>query len=325
MDEILIQYKSISVDDDRKFHAIVDIYNQCFGKSYKKGAQLSSKLLPNGYFAWFPKMAKIRKGKHISADTNKRWLNILDDTKMIITEQDLVSPSTEPKLADKESTALRYVFAKFEKEDYKFIGIFRMDLSKSTESRRIYRRIGVEADLSFFCTQDHLLIPESKLIKTNENEDDSLIRELSQADILDSDQIAKRSGKPKIKQAPVLSGGKAIYPRDRRVSINALLIANNQCEVDTGHLTFIRKNTNINYMEPHHLVPMAFSDRFEVSLDIEENIVSLCSNCHNEIHYGRDAEKLIRKLYDERKEMLYHVGIDITIQEMLLMYGIGIW
>ena len=63
-------------------------------------------------------------------------------------------------------------------------------------------------------------------------------------------------------------------------------------------------------------------DSFDVSLDREENIVSLCSNCHNEIHYGRDAKILIEKLYSDRKELLESIGISITFDELLEMYGI---
>ena len=66
---------------------------------------------------------------------------------------------------------------------------------------------------------------------------------------------------------------------------------------------------------------MAYSDEFDVSLDVEENIVSLCSNCHNQIHYGVDADKLIKKLYADRKDLLSTVGIDISVSRLLEMYG----
>ena len=105
------------------------------------------------------------------------------------------------------------------------------------------------------------------------------------------------------------------------VSINALAHANYLCEINSDHPTFIRKNSGKNYTEPHHLVPMAFSEQFNVSLDVEENIVSLCSNCHNQIHYGADADKLIEKLYEERKDALASVGIIITLEQLLSMYG----
>ena len=105
------------------------------------------------------------------------------------------------------------------------------------------------------------------------------------------------------------------------ISINALAHANYLCEINSDHPTFIRKNSGKNYTEPHHLVPMAFSEQFNVSLDVEENIVSLCSNCHNQIHYGADADKLIEKLYEERKDALASVGIIITLEQLLSMYG----
>lgn len=73
-------------------------------------------------------------------------------------------------------------------------------------------------------------------------------------------------------------------------------------------------------MEPHHLVPMCFSKDFKNSLDVEQNIVSLCSECHNEIHYGKERFKLLEKLYNERKEELKVVGIDITFEQLKLMY-----
>ncbi len=101
---------------------------------------------------------------------------------------------------------------------------------------------------------------------------------------------------------------------------NALILANHECEIDGNHASFIRRGTDIKYMEPHHLVPMSLSDEFECSLDREENIVCLCSNCHNQIHYGADAEKLVRLLYEKRKDSLLSVGIDISIDELLEAY-----
>ena len=65
---------------------------------------------------------------------------------------------------------------------------------------------------------------------------------------------------------------------------------------------------------------MAYQDEFSVSLDIEENIISLCSNCHNEIHYGKSAHQLIEKLYYERKEHLKRKGIDISLDQLLSFY-----
>ena len=62
-------------------------------------------------------------------------------------------------------------------------------------------------------------------------------------------------------------------------------------------------------------------DQFDVSLDVEENIISLCSNCHNEIHYGEDADRLIRELYVKRKDYLVRAGIVVSENNLLFMYG----
>ena len=70
------------------------------------------------------------------------------------------------------------------------------------------------------------------------------------------------------------------------------------------------------------VIPLAFQYKFKNSLDIEENIVSLCSNCHNEIHYGFNAKKLISKLFEERKDILKAKGINITIDELYEYYGL---
>ena len=64
-------------------------------------------------------------------------------------------------------------------------------------------------------------------------------------------------------------------------------------------------------------------DRFQVSLDVEENIVSLCSNCHNQIHYGKGAEQLIANLYELRQSALKSVGISVTLEDLLSFYSLS--
>ena len=74
------------------------------------------------------------------------------------------------------------------------------------------------------------------------------------------------------------------------------------------------------YTEPHHLIPMKAQKDFEVSLDVENNIVSLCSHCHNLIHYGKDVETVLHKLYEEREALLCEAGIVISFEELLKYY-----
>ena len=82
----------------------------------------------------------------------------------------------------------------------------------------------------------------------------------------------------------------------------------------------IRKYSTIPYTDPHHLFLKKYSDQYDISLDVEENIVSLCSNCHNQLHYGRDSKEIIEKLYRERKELLKEAGIELTEDVLLEMY-----
>ena len=113
-----------------------------------------------------------------------------------------------------------------------------------------------------------------------------------------------------------------VYKRDRTTAFHALQLADFKCEISKEHKSFIRKSTNQNYTEPHHLIPMAYSDKFKMSLDVEANIVSLCSTCHNHIHYGVGAKDLLTSLYYQRINRLRAVGLDISLEELLQMYDI---
>ncbi len=78
-------------------------------------------------------------------------------------------------------------------------------------------------------------------------------------------------------------------------------------------------------MEPHHLIPMSMTDYFGVSLDREQNIFSLCSNCHNQIHYGKKeaVQQMISKLFLSREQEICSIlGRSITLQEIYQIYKV---
>lgn len=124
----------------------------------------------------------------------------------------------------------------------------------------------------------------------------------------------------KKRSEPVMINGQKQYERDIKEAKKALKRANYSCEICSDHPTFIRKKDGLPYTEPHHLIPMSFSSEFSESLDREQNIVSLCSNCHNEIHYGKEAKKMIRQLYKSREKLLKRIGIEVSIEELIKMY-----
>ena len=116
------------------------------------------------------------------------------------------------------------------------------------------------------------------------------------------------------------SFGPPSYPRDPHRKINALIRADFKCEINPEHASFISRKTGKSYMEPHHLIPLEYWESFENSLDVEANIVCLCSNCHNEIHYGKYSGDLIKSLYEKRKDELESAGLDINIDSLVEMY-----
>ena len=83
-----------------------------------------------------------------------------------------------------------------------------------------------------------------------------------------------------------------------------------------------RKDGKYEYTEPHHLIPLSKYKDFKYSLDITANIISLCSHCHNLLHYGRLEDKMIilEKLYNERKDSLSKKGISISFEQLLNYY-----
>lgn len=132
---------------------------------------------------------------------------------------------------------------------------------------------------------------------------------------------AKYSNIKPEKPVPITISGKTSYKRNKIVAERALSIAEFRCEIDNNHSTFKRKIDDLPYVEAHHLIPLSFQSDFEFSLDVEENIVSLCSNCHNEIHYGKNAKELIEFLYNKRKNLLKNKEIDVTLEQLYKYYG----
>ncbi|MGN7409158.1 HNH endonuclease [Sporosarcina sp. SAFN-010] len=114
----------------------------------------------------------------------------------------------------------------------------------------------------------------------------------------------------------------AQFKRNMQESAQALVKANFSCEVDPTHVTFLSASSGKPFVEGHHLIPLSLQDEFEHSIDIKENIVALCPNCHRLLHHGinDDKEELLFKLWTERKELLKKKGIKVEIQTFLGFY-----
>jgi len=153
--------------------------------------------------------------------------------------------------------------------------------------------------------------------EVNDASDDKLNRDIDNKSDPQNEYITH----PQEKQTPKMGDkGVCYYPRDSKMALYALANAKHQCENDQYHQCFLRRSNETPYTEVHHLIPLCYYDCFDVSLDVPENIVSLCGNCHNEIHYGKNAEAIITKLYNERKSKLEEAGIVLTLEELQEMY-----
>lgn len=163
-------------------------------------------------------------------------------------------------------------------------------------------------------------ISQNQIQQINDSYDDRLKDDLNKTFFIPIKPDFKYEKCPRTKKETKTIAGVEVQSRDRQIAFNALMYSKFMCEIDPDHNTFIRRSRNERYMEPHHLIPLSQHKKFDVSLDVEENIVSLCSNCHNLLHYGRDYEVLLKKLYDERKDLLESAGIYVTYDELVSMY-----
>ncbi|MCS0383035.1 DUF3578 domain-containing protein [Vibrio diabolicus] len=115
---------------------------------------------------------------------------------------------------------------------------------------------------------------------------------------------------------------KETYVRCIGPSSDAIKIAGYQCENDYMHTTFVSAASGQQYVEAHHLIPMEFQDDFEYSIDVPENIISLCPTCHRLFHHAtaKDKEEILGKFFDKRSKVLSQERGVVINKETLLEY-----
>lgn len=98
-----------------------------------------------------------------------------------------------------------------------------------------------------------------------------------------------------------------------------------KCEFDNSHKSFHSKANNRDYVEAHHLIPFCERKKFDLSIDVVENIVCLCPNCHRKIHLAINEEKqeLLNLLFEKKTEDLKSVWIQISKEELFHYYWIN--
>jgi len=114
------------------------------------------------------------------------------------------------------------------------------------------------------------------------------------------------------------------YSANPRRSKTALEAAGYMCALDSHHQTFTNRRSRKPYMEAHHLIPMQRQGIMEYDIDVPENILCLCPNCHRKMHLAEDATRrqIIQIAYQMREGGLESRGIAIDYISLLRLYGI---
>lgn len=127
---------------------------------------------------------------------------------------------------------------------------------------------------------------------------------------------------------PVVAGAQKTktttgYERKKDVALSKMKQASYRCEADGTHMTFISPVTGNNFVEPHHLIPMKAQADFKHSLDVKENIVVLCPNCHRKIHYGGYVEKevMLKQFHEDLADGLGKRGLEISLETLKTYYN----
>lgn len=118
---------------------------------------------------------------------------------------------------------------------------------------------------------------------------------------------------------------KETYARCIGPSSDAINKADYRCENDRNHTTFVSAASGKQYVEAHHLIPMEFQDDFEYSIDVPENIISLCPTCHRLFHHAdtKTKEAVLVKFFDKRSQTLSNErGVNISKEKLLGYYKV---
>ena len=81
------------------------------------------------------------------------------------------------------------------------------------------------------------------------------------------------------------------YRRNPDVVASVLFRAAGRCELCGANAPFFRISDGSPYLEIHHILSLA-----EGGEDTIRNAVSLCPNCHKEVHYGKERDRHNKEL-----------------------------
>ncbi len=124
--------------------------------------------------------------------------------------------------------------------------------------------------------------------------------------------------------------GRKRFKTQKKIRDYVLEKANYMCNCnDSKHFYFESVELH-NYVEGHHIIPMNRQEEYYfdggINLDIPNNIVPLCPNCHCQIHLGSRLAriKIISELYVRNKSKLKSFNPDLSLSVLASYYNIGL-
>ncbi len=89
---------------------------------------------------------------------------------------------------------------------------------------------------------------------------------------------------------------------------------------------YFQTRKNERYLEGHHVIQLEHFSLFNNDLDIMENIIPLCPNCHRKLHNAEESvvAKMLRVIYENiDKKAWIRKGIFVDIDTLCSFYGLS--
>lgn len=126
------------------------------------------------------------------------------------------------------------------------------------------------------------------------------------------------------------SKGRKRFKTQRKIRDSVLEKAQYLCDCDDIKHFYFESVDLHNYVEGHHIVPMNRQEEYyfdsNINLDVPNNIVALCPNCHCQIHLGsRQARlKILSELFVRNRAKLLTINPNLTLSILASYYNIGL-
>ena len=97
-----------------------------------------------------------------------------------------------------------------------------------------------------------------------------------------------------------------------------------RCSFCGTESTFARKDNGKQFFHYQYFIANG-GYVLEEKYTSDANILCLCPNCHNLLEYGTDLdrEKMVLKVYLDRRDKLVEAGIDVSLPKIMSYYKLG--